>query len=117
MFPSYICHYPAGASANQFLHYAQEIEHGHFGRYMNSGSRTPSDFPLSRITAPVSLHFSSTDRLISVKDIKKLTSKMKNVVYVQYINQTRFNHADYYLDTRIYSIVYSKVLKVFQDYQ
>ena len=117
MFPSYVCHYPSGASYNQFIHYAQQIKYGHFGRYMKSASEKPTDFPLSRITAPISIHFSASDRLISVQDIEKLTSKMKNVAYVQYINETRFNHVDYYLDTRIHSIVYSKILKFFQSYQ
>lgn len=76
-----------------------------------------SDFPLFRITAPISLHYSSSDRLISVQDIEKLTSKMKNVVYVQYINHTKFNHLDFIWDTRVLSIVYSKILQIFQDYQ
>lgn len=117
MFRSYACHGPSGASSNQFLHYAQGVQFGTFGRYMTNGSRITNDFPLSRITTPISIHFSSFDRLISGQDIEQLTSKMKNVVYVQYIDKTKFNHIDFIWDTRVYSIVYLKILQVFKNYQ
>lgn len=115
MFPSYICHFPSGASFNQIMHYAKVIQHGYFGKYVNN--EILSDFSISRITAPITIHYSSSDNLLNVQDIDRLISEMKNVVYAQYINQTRINHMDFILDLRINSMVYSKILKVYRNYQ
>lgn len=91
MLPTLICRSISGISVNQLLHYLHEINYGYFGKYMR-GSEVPSDFDLSKINIPVSLHYSLDDIIVSPADEEKLIPKLqKNIVYIQAINQT-FDH-------------------------
>lgn len=110
-----MCHTPSGASINQVMHYAQEIRFGFFGRYM-VGNEIPADFDLSRITSPISLHFSPIDSFTSAIDVDKLTQKLKNsVVLVQQVNE--FNHVDFITGINAATIVYPEILKFFNNYE
>lgn len=116
MLPAFICHIPSGASLKQFLHYGQEIQFGFFGKYME-GSEKPVDFPLSKITTPLSLHYSSADELVDTKDARILISKLKNCkLHVQAINQS-FNHIDFIWGSNAASLIYSKILIFFNKYK
>lgn len=74
MIPAILQNTPAGASVNQLVHYGQGVnsarfrqyDHGFLGNLNRYGSRTPPDYPLGRITAPVALHFSDNDWLAAV---------------------------------------------------
>lgn len=117
MLPALICHTPSGSSINQFFHYGLEIQYGYFGKYM-VGSEIPSDFDLSKITTPISLHFSPTDKLVSPFDIQMLIPKLSNShVYVHNINDKEFNHVDYLWGIDAASLIYSKIIQFFKKYQ
>lgn len=116
MLPAFICHVPSGASFKQLLHYGQEIEHGFFGKYMN-GFKIPDDFQLSRITVPISLHYSTSDVLAAAAGTKKLIPKLKNSeIYTQAITRP-FNHIDFVWGIYSASLIYSKILQFFDKYQ
>lgn len=117
MLPAFICHVPSGASLKQLLHYGQEIEHGFFGKYMN-GFKVSPDFPLSRITLPLSVHYSTEDLLANPTDAERFIPMLKNSdVYVQAINDRKFNHVDFVWGMHSASLIYSEILIFFNKYQ
>lgn len=110
-----MCHAPNGASINQFLHYSQEIKHGHFGKYMHH-SEVPGNFDLWRISVPISLHYSPMDRFTNPADIDRLMPLLNNsLVYSQTVHD--FNHVDFVNGIHAADVVYSEILKIFNDYQ
>ncbi|XP_055317675.1 lipase 1-like [Sitodiplosis mosellana] len=116
MLPVHVCHFPSGISANQHLHFTQTILYEYFGKYKH-GSNVPPEFPISRITAPISFHLTTSDSLINVEYTTGMASKFQNVVDVQVINESAFNHIDYLWGIHAKSLVYSKILKIFEKFQ
>lgn len=136
--PAFVCHVPSGSSFRQeiiklldfhcsrfclisfvgflqVLHYGQEIRFGFFGKY-KTGLRRPPDFPLSRITAPISLHYSTADKLADATDVEILIPKLNSVIFIQRIDD-KFNHIDFVWSMYSASLIYSKILDIFQRYQ
>lgn len=97
------------------MHYGEEVKMGYFGKYRDGSESQQREFDLSKITVPISIHYSNYDRLADVTDVQKLLSKLKNVVFVQRISEL-FNHVDFVWGINSASLIYSKILKIFQDY-
>lgn len=118
MLPTYLCHSPAGASMNQVLHYAQELNLGFFGRFM-TGNKIPANFPLQRITAPISLHYSTVDTFTNPIDMKRLISALNSTsdLNVQKLDGIQFDHMDFVWGRDTADLVYSQVLKFFAKHQ
>lgn len=117
MLLAFLCHIPSGASTTQFFHYAEEIRTGAFGKYAQN-SKIPSDFALSRITTPITLHYSDADRLADTTDAKRLITKLTNsIVYTQRIEEPKFNHIDFVWGVNSASLIYSQILSHFENYQ
>lgn len=117
MLPALICHIPSGASFNQLHHYAQQIQFGFFGKYMNN-NQISSDFDVSRITIPMSLHYTTTDNLASPIDIEKLIPRLNNSqLYIQKISKPRLNHMDIIWGENAAALVYSRILKFFEHHK
>lgn len=116
MLPAFVCHVPSGASLKQIIHYGQEIKYGFFGKY-KFGLKIPDDFPLHRITAPMSIHYSTSDTLANARDARKLISKLRNKeLYAQEIH-AMFNHIDFVWGMNSAELIYTKILKFFDKYQ
>ncbi|XP_031626275.1 lipase 3-like [Contarinia nasturtii] len=110
-----ICHGPSGASFNQILHYGSEISYDYFGKYMRD-SKVPSDFDLSKIRVPISLHYSPNDKLSNSADVEKLIPKLNNsLALTQVVNQTEFNHIDFIWGKDAAKLVYSVILSFFEE--
>lgn len=107
------CHFPSGSSIKSLLHYAQQINFGFYGKY-KEGLGIPSDFPVFKITAPISLHYSPVDKFTNPKDVNRLISKLSNdsLAFVQVLNQRIYNHID--LVTGIHAA--SDIYKTIQDF-
>lgn len=71
MQPVYNSHEPCGCSLKQILHFGQEINWCFFGKYMTD-SNIPSNYDLSQIKVPVSLHYSPVDKFTNPKGKKSL---------------------------------------------
>lgn len=113
--PSLVCHLPNGASSKQVMHFGQEIKFNYFGKYMK-GSKIPRNFDLSKVTTPLTLHYSPSDRFTNSRDIERLISELYHVVYVQEINDKDFNHMDFVWSVFSASKVYSKIINFFELY-
>lgn len=99
----------------QFLHYGEEIQLGYFGKYRDGSELRHGDFDLSKITTPISIHYSIYDRLADATDVEKLIHKLPNVVHVQRINEL-FNHVDFVWGIRSAKLIYSKISDTFLKY-
>lgn len=75
LIPTILENFPAGSSVDQIVHYGQLVKSGKFrnfdfGWFKNIrvyGSLSPPDYDLSKITAPVYLHYSGNDWLSAVE--------------------------------------------------
>ncbi|XP_031633178.1 lipase 1-like [Contarinia nasturtii] len=115
MLPVYLCHYPSSCSANQLIHFGQEMELNYFGPMMHSiGSKTPKEFPIDKVTAPISIHYSTADPHTHSLDIKKLQLNLPNVVDVQEIKG--FNHLDFLWGIHTHEIVYSRIYQLLKNH-
>ncbi|XP_066999666.2 lipase 3 [Anabrus simplex] len=123
MLPSILAHTPAGASVKQLLHYAQEINSGHFRQYdhglignmIKYKRATPPDYDLSKVTAPVYLHYSENDWLAGLKDIDRLYEGLKNA-FKHEVSLTSFNHLDYLWAIHSPELVYDETINIMKNY-
>lgn len=97
------------------MHFAQEVKYGYFGNY-KEGSKIPPNFDLSRITTPLTLHYSPTDSFTNPKDVKRLISELRSLVYVQELTGKHFAHMDFLWGIHAADNIYSKVLRFFEMY-
>lgn len=75
MLPDILTYTPAGASVKQLVHYTQaytrekfsEYNYSTFGNLMKYGRFNPREYNLTKITVPISLHYSKNDLLADVK--------------------------------------------------
>lgn len=116
MLPTFMCYFPSGCSMRQFQHYAQEASFGHFGRFMTE-KKKPRDFPFDKITTPLSLHYTTADTLADPIDVELLIPKLSSAVLVQRVSTPKLNHIDLLWGRHAASLIYSKIINLFQDYQ
>lgn len=112
-----MCFFPSGASIRQLQHYAQESNLGIFGRFITEKKKKPRDFPLSKISTPITLHYTTADKLADLRDVEILIPKLKSTVFVQRISTPSLNHIDLLWGRYSASLIYAKILEIFQDYQ
>nr|CAD7204041.1 unnamed protein product [Timema douglasi] len=119
LLPVIMGHLPAGSSTNQLLHYAQginsakyrEFSYGMIKNLATYGSLTPPDYDLSKITAPVFLHWSDNDWMADTKDVRELESKLPNVKGSIRVPLATFNHLDYMWAIDAKPLLYDTVLE------
>lgn len=122
MLSVYLSHQPAGCSVNQLIHFGQELELNYFGPMLpidgnnHFDGKRPKEFPLSKITAPISIHYSPNDPHTHSLDIEKLRSNLPNVVDVQEINDVLFNHVDFLWGIHAHEIVYSRIYQLLTNH-
>lgn len=112
----FFCFYPSGSSFKQFIHYAQEANFGFFGTFM-TGTTKPNDFDLVKITAPISIHYATTDPFGNPTDVERLLPKLKNVIFVQRIDLHSFRHIDFVWSKSAASLIYSNILNIFKKFE
>nr|CAD7609807.1 unnamed protein product [Timema genevievae] len=122
--PVLLGHIPAGASTNQMIHYAQGVNSAKFRQFSYGliknlatyGSLTPPDYDLSKITAPVFLHWSDNDLMADPKDVQELNGKLPNVKGSIRVPYAAFNHLDYMWAIDGKTLVYDTVLENMKKY-
>lgn len=87
------------------------MDYDYFG-CQKTGTDVPPDFPLHQITAPISVHYSSTDANGNAKDVEKLIPKLNGSrdLFVQKYDTTPFNHVDFIWGINAADIFYTKIL-------
>lgn len=81
------------------------------------GNKIPADFQLSQIRIPMSIHYSADDAITNAANVETLLRKLNNSeMFVQFLNETQFNHFDFIWGTNTSALVYTKILKFFYNY-
>lgn len=119
MMPAIFGHTPAGASVRQFAHYGQSIADKGFRRYDHGswirnnrvyGTRRPPVYDLSKVTAPVFLHYSSSDPLAHVWDVDRLWRELGRPIGKFLIPLSSFSHLDFLWGIDAKELVYNRLL-------
>nr|CAD7606560.1 unnamed protein product [Timema genevievae] len=124
MLPVILGHTPAGSSTRQIIHYGQEVKSGYFRQYDHGsvenlfkyGSLEPPDYDLSKVTAPVALHYSNNDWLASITDVDALYSELPNVIGMFLVPLDQFNHLDYMWAIDAKTLLYDTVISMMNQY-
>lgn len=120
MIPIIAGHTPAGASANNLVHYGQGIRSGRFRQYdlgpvsnmLVYGNILPPRYNLQNIRAPVALHYSSNDWLADVGDVETLHRSLPNVIGKFLVPDSRFTHLDFVWAIDVRTLLYDRVFNL-----
>lgn len=113
LLPTFLCHVPAGASTNELLHFAEEIRKYIFGEW-----KSKSDFPLHKMTVPLSLYWSIYDDFTNEKDVNRLISHLNNTIdlRVKRITLKYFDHQDFVWGSSASKLIYPDILEFFDKH-
>lgn len=114
----------SGMSINQGIHYGQLTAFNYFGDFMhnltypfnNDTIKVPKGFPLGKIRARVSLHYSLGDVTSVPKDIAEFRSEVGNIVHIQIVKDESFTHTDFILGMSANKIVYENILAAWRKH-
>ena len=125
MIPVIFGHTPAGSSVRQIAHYAQGVSGKGFRRYdfgsaldnyIRYGSTTPPSYDLSKVTAPVFLHYSTGDPLADVADVDTLFEELGSKTLSRFlVPWSSFSHIDYMYGINAKELVYDKVIELIKS--
>lgn len=114
-------HTPAGASSRQFGHYAQLYNSGKFRKFdygsrlinlYTYGSSNPPDYNLTKITAPVILHYGENDWMVGTEDLDRIHKELGNSVGKFKVPLSEFNHLDFIWAMDAPSLLYDLMIKL-----
>lgn len=125
MLPVILGHSPAGASADQMIHFGQLIRSGRFRQFDHGvisnifeyGSITPPRYNLRNVRAPVALHYSLNDWLVEPIDVIELQRALGNVVGGFITADSRFNHFDFVWAIDARTLVYNQVIDIMRRFE
>lgn len=120
MLPVYVSHAPAGASSRQMFHYRQlfesakfrQYDHGKIENVLKYGQTTPPSYNISKITAPVALHYSDNDLLSDTVDVELLHKKLPNPVGMFRVPLAKFSHLDFIWAIDAPTLLYDSIRKL-----
>jgi len=124
MMPILLGHTPADISVNTLVHYAQGYDNGRFcfydfGNRKNKqvyGQKSPPDFEISEITAPIYLMWGQNDWLGDPTDVAHLAPQLPNVIENFEVPYAEWNHMDFLYGIDAHTYVYDYILQWLQDY-
>ena len=68
--------------------------------WLKNSTDTLNAYPLSKVTAPVALYYSSNDGMVAVEDVKLLQQELPNVVEDYLVPNELWNHVDFVFSTQ-----------------
>jgi lysosomal acid lipase/cholesteryl ester hydrolase len=116
---------PGGSATKQYIHFAQEINSAHFRQFdyhsvenntIHYGTPEPPDYDISKITAPVALHYGQNDWLVGLEDAFRLRDELPNLAADNMIAYEKFNHLDFLWATDVIELLYNDVIAVMENY-
>ncbi|KAG5676534.1 hypothetical protein PVAND_006360 [Polypedilum vanderplanki] len=111
---------PAGASVDQLVHYAQEINSGKFQmfdygilkNFVKYHGKSPPSYQLDKISVQIFLYYGDNDWMASVIDVQRLAKKLKKN---HQIFLKKFNHLDFIYGNDADKLVYKKVIEIIKE--
>jgi len=119
IFPVILSHTPAGTSIQNVDHYAQGVltglyahyDYGRIGNLKHYKQKTPPNYDLSTVKAPVFLMWGQEDFLADPTDVAWLAPQLPNLVENIRIPDDNFNHADFLYHVNATTLCYNTILE------
>ncbi|VVC27320.1 Alpha/beta hydrolase fold-1,Alpha/Beta hydrolase fold,Lipase, eukaryotic [Cinara cedri] len=116
--------FPQPMSTKTLRHMLQLLTHGSFRHYdygpygnlLRYHSITPSNYDLSKITAPTFIIHSKNDTLVPPEDVKWLISQLPNIKDVYYIDKIPWGHLSFSLSPIMKQVVNSYIANILLNY-
>ncbi|XP_077486701.1 lysosomal acid lipase/cholesteryl ester hydrolase-like [Amblyomma americanum] len=102
--PLYLCHFPAGTSMKNVIHYGQlvkskrpqKFDYGASENYEVYGQRSPPEYNLSRVATDVGLFWSKGDEFVTPSDVEELRYALGPTVKREvYIDDPFYTHVHF----------------------
>ncbi|CAG2061709.1 unnamed protein product, partial [Timema podura] len=71
---------------------------------------TPPDYDLGKVTAPITLIYSSGDKLADLQDVEQLIDRLPNVYDTIFINDPQFQHMDFMTNPDLDTVIYDEII-------
>lgn len=122
--PVIMSNFPAGTSVKNIAHYGQLVMSKRFQKYdyglvknlLFYGQRRPPEYDLSHVTAPVALFYSLNDWFCSLKDVRQLHKRLRNIVLSYQVPDPRFTHLDFNFGVLARRQVYEPMMRFMSGY-
>ncbi|XP_011171050.2 lipase 3 [Solenopsis invicta] len=122
--PELISHCPAGSSVQAFEHYYQNIltknfrqyDYGMDENYRRYQQKTPPEYNLKKVTAPIVLFYAENDFLVSKQNVYELSKRLPNVLLTEKVPYKFFNHLDYVIAIDAKTLLYDRILELIQKF-
>ncbi|XP_067005411.2 lipase 3 isoform X2 [Anabrus simplex] len=113
-----------GNSAKTSQHYTQLIESGRFQQFdygpevnlQMYGSNQPAEYDVTRVTAPVSIHYGATDKRVPEEGVLYMSTILPNVAEVRKVPSEKFNHMDFICHMNLKELLYDHILSCLENY-
>lgn len=124
MIPVILGHTPAGASVQQYVHYAQNVRSKRFQKYDFElpfknykvyGSRTPPLYNLANIRAPIVFFYAALDTATNHADVEDLYKQLPNVKAKYLVQDADFTHVDFVYGMYVRNLIYEKLVQVMKE--
>lgn len=123
LLPIFFGHFPNGCSFNQFLHFRQLLNTGHFQKFdygriqnlMHYKRPSPPDYNLKNVKVPVAVYYAESDTLTVVQDIKRFINEIPNVVFEYLVPHKLFNHIDFIVATNSQKLIFDDLVKTMKS--
>jgi len=117
--PVILSHTPSTGSTKSGIHFLQSVSSGRFRQYDHGiignirkyKQFSPPDYPLEKVSTPVTIFWAENDLLCHPNGIKKLEEELPNVVASVKVNSTKFTHIDFLFAKDANKLVYQHIIK------
>ncbi|XP_017844946.1 lipase 3-like, partial [Drosophila busckii] len=115
---------PAGLSTDQFLHYLQEQQSGHFRNFdfgpkknlLMYGNEAPPDYPTKLITCETHLWYADNDELAAIVDVERLAETLPNKV-MHHMEDELWDHIDFAFNWHVKEFINDPVVEIIEEYE
>lgn len=94
----------------------RQFDYGLIRNIIKYKQLTPPNYDLSKVTAPVALHYSDNDWLSHPNDVYRLSKELGNTIGRFGSPDNKFNHLDYLWGINARENVYTTVVRLMKRY-
>ncbi|XP_072763179.1 lipase 3-like [Anoplolepis gracilipes] len=124
MLPELLLHCPGGTSVKTLDHYYQNMmtgkfqnfDYGYLGNYERYKQRTPIEYNVKKITAPIALFYGANDPISLKTNVLYLYKQLPNAVLLEEIPYKSFNHVDFMWSIDAKTLLYDHLIEVMQKF-
>ncbi|KAI5700536.1 hypothetical protein M8J75_000227 [Diaphorina citri] len=121
--PNFTSTIPSGTSIKTFDHLLQlglsrkyqHYDYGFKGNLEHYGSKKVPQYNLTKVAAPVALFYSRGDMFVPYKNVDRLASELGNLVSLNLLPKSTFNHMDFIWGKDAKKMVFEKAINLMDN--